>query len=237
MRLFHLLFVLITANLICRCTDMFKYFRESPGPRDNKNRLYLFHISSSRSLFHFISAGFYPNTYAQPTVAPYNAGFHAAKGYATPMYTGNFYNNYAHPVNAQYWTGHSLPAGYQKYPQSYGYSQYGQPNYYGYQSWNYPQQYGYMGVHPAYSGQYLHYPNFNANYWTGHHQMYPIHGVPVYPQQYPYGHYGMQYPYYHGPFYPRPRGFLDGIARSKVAKGLLGALVVGVVAKKIARGK
>ena len=150
------------------------------------------------------------------------------------MYTGNFFNNYAHPVNAQYWTGHNLPVGYQQYPQQYGYQQYGyQPGGYGYQSWNYPSQYNYWGVHPAYSIQYAHYPNFNANYWTGHHGMY----APVYPHQMPYyGH--PQYPYYQQPYYyGRRRSFMGDFARSGLAKGLLGALVVGVVAGKVARGK
>ena len=30
-----------SANLICRGTDISKYFRESPGLQDNKSRLYL----------------------------------------------------------------------------------------------------------------------------------------------------------------------------------------------------
>ena len=180
---------------------------------------------------HYFTAAF-PNTYA-----PVSNGFHAAKGYASPMYTGNQYYNYAHPVNAQYWMGHSLPAGYQQYPQPYGYQQGGYVQYgqYG-QSWNYPQQYGYWGVHPAYSGQYVHYPTFNANYWTGHHQMYPVHGVPAYPYHMPYGH--APYPYYRQPYYyGRRRGFLGDFARSNLAKGLLGALVVGAIAGKVARGK
>ena len=191
----------------------------------------------------FISAGVFPNTYSQPAVLPHNTGFHAAKGYGSPLYGGNMYYNYAHPVNAQYWTGHSLAAGYHQYPQAYGgYGQYGQPyysGYGGYQSWNYPQQYGNMGVHPAYSGQYMHYPNFNANYWTGHHNMYPVypmypvHGMQGYPHPVPYG----QYPYHPGYYYGRPRGFLGGLGQSKMVKGLLGALLVGAVAGKIARGK
>ena len=187
----------------------------------------------------FCPAPFYPNSYAAPV--PFhaaNTGFHAAKGYGSPQYTGNFYNNYAHPVNAQYWTGHSLPGGYQNYPQQYGYQQgvyggymqYGQPyGAAGYQSWNYPSPYNYWGVHPAYSAQYAHYPNFNANYWTGHHGMY----APVYPHHVPYyGH--AQYPYYRQPYYyGRRKPFLQ----SGLAKGLLGALAVGVIVGKVARGK
>ena len=34
-------FFLISANLICRSTDISKYFRESLGIRDNESRLYL----------------------------------------------------------------------------------------------------------------------------------------------------------------------------------------------------
>ena len=34
-------FFLNSANLICRCTDISKYFRESLGIRDNESRLYL----------------------------------------------------------------------------------------------------------------------------------------------------------------------------------------------------
>ena len=41
MWLFELLFFLRSANLICRDTDISKYFRESLGLRDNENRLYL----------------------------------------------------------------------------------------------------------------------------------------------------------------------------------------------------
>ena len=33
-------FFLKSANLICRCTDILKYFRESLGIRDNESRLY-----------------------------------------------------------------------------------------------------------------------------------------------------------------------------------------------------
>ena len=41
MWLFELFFFLKSANLICRDTDISKYFRESLGLRDNESRLYL----------------------------------------------------------------------------------------------------------------------------------------------------------------------------------------------------
>ena len=40
MWLFDLSFFLNSANLICRDTDISKYFRESLGLRDNESRLY-----------------------------------------------------------------------------------------------------------------------------------------------------------------------------------------------------
>ena len=40
MWLFELFFFLKSANLICRDTDISKYFRESLGLRDNESRLY-----------------------------------------------------------------------------------------------------------------------------------------------------------------------------------------------------
>ena len=40
MWLFDLSFFLNSANLICRDTDIWKYFRESLGLRDNESRLY-----------------------------------------------------------------------------------------------------------------------------------------------------------------------------------------------------
>ena len=42
MWLFDLSFFLNSSNLICRDTDISKYFRESLGFRDNESRLYLF---------------------------------------------------------------------------------------------------------------------------------------------------------------------------------------------------
>ena len=41
MWLFELFFFLKSANLICRDTDISKYFRGSPGLRDNESRLYI----------------------------------------------------------------------------------------------------------------------------------------------------------------------------------------------------
>ena len=41
MWLFDLSFLLNSANLICRDTDISKYFRESLGLRDNESQLYL----------------------------------------------------------------------------------------------------------------------------------------------------------------------------------------------------
>ena len=50
-------FFLKSGNLICRSTDISKYFRESLGIRDNKSRLYLFicvkpKIHQSKRAFH-----------------------------------------------------------------------------------------------------------------------------------------------------------------------------------------
>ena len=43
------LFLLSSANLICRNTDISKYFRKSLGLRDNENRLYL--VKESRYVY------------------------------------------------------------------------------------------------------------------------------------------------------------------------------------------
>ena len=37
-------FFLYSANLICLCTDILKYFRKSLGLRDNKSRMYIFTV-------------------------------------------------------------------------------------------------------------------------------------------------------------------------------------------------
>ena len=37
----RIIFLLNSANLICRGTDISKYFRESLGIRDNESRLYI----------------------------------------------------------------------------------------------------------------------------------------------------------------------------------------------------
>ena len=46
MWLFDLSFFLNSANLICRDTDISKYFRESLGLRDNESRLYIDEVTS-----------------------------------------------------------------------------------------------------------------------------------------------------------------------------------------------
>ena len=48
MPLLDLFSFLSFANLICRGTDVSKYFRESIGPRDNETRLYEFHCEVSQ---------------------------------------------------------------------------------------------------------------------------------------------------------------------------------------------
>ena len=49
--LFDLSFLLNSANLICRETDIAKYFSESLGPRDNESRLYIGLIPPSFDAF------------------------------------------------------------------------------------------------------------------------------------------------------------------------------------------
>ena len=46
MWLFDLSFFLNSANLICRDTDISKYFRESLGLRDNESRLHIDEVTS-----------------------------------------------------------------------------------------------------------------------------------------------------------------------------------------------
>ena len=54
MWLFDLSFFLNSANLICRDTDISKYFRESLGLRDNESRLYMYgHVSHLEANYFF----------------------------------------------------------------------------------------------------------------------------------------------------------------------------------------
>ncbi|XP_053375727.1 histidine-rich glycoprotein-like [Mercenaria mercenaria] len=199
-------------------------------------------FKQTHSNYYYPSAGF--NNFPHP----------AAKGYF-PVSAVNSYN---YPLNGQYWTGQ--PYHYTKYPQ---YPQYqnqlywNHPGHYQY----HPQQYGF--AHPAtgYNNHYRQYPSFDAQYWMGHnyypshiasaymhpapiHPMY-MHQGPIYHQpSYYQGHHVMyngHYPYHavQYPAYPYyvdhyDRGFFGGTG-GELAKGLLGALLVGTVAGTVAR--
>ena len=153
------------------------------------------------------------------------------------------------PVNGQYWTGHPAPYyNQQQYQMPYGSQgqywggQYMQP-YYGYDQYGYGYNHPQMGYN-NYNGQY---PHFDANYWSGNlyqHNPMNIHQTPYHYQQAMYypGHHGMYQPMYGHhpglPYYRKPfgRGFLGGTG-GDVAKGLLGAVLVGVIAGKVVKGK
>ena len=179
------------------------------------------------------------NTYAPVNPGLYDVGT-ISKGYSdrpTPGVLGSYINQ---PVHGDYWSGHAPQ--YQEYPSSYPYNY----NQYAYQQQYYPQQFGYQ--HTGYNAYDDQYPAFNPRYWAGGPvmQQYPVPVYqmgPMYQPRY-YHHYnGMPYhPYYHHPAaYHNPayrqqnKGFLGGTGRG-LAKGLLGAALVGVIAGKVARG-
>lgn len=168
----------------------------------------------------------------------------AAKGFY-PVSAVNTYNKY--PLNGQYWTGQ--PLSFIKYPQ---YPQYQQV-------FNYPASYKFFPQQiyhkTGFNNHYGQYPIFDANYWMGN-NFYPLqkpmyinpmapvymHPVPMYhnPMYYqgqnvmyynhPYN--AVPYPVYHGNYHDR--GFLGGTG-GELAKGLLGALLVGAVVGTVAR--
>lgn len=166
---------------------------------------------------------------------PAAKGFHSTSGW-------NGYSSY--PINTQYWTGHQyIP--HQQYPYNqYAYNNWLHPAHNGY----YPQQYGFVHQQNGY------YPNFNAGYWVGNGGYHPASMNTVYmphPAAYmPHPVYHAPQPLYyhtvfyngrwvHQPVYAHPRhfdrGFLGGTG-GELAKGLLGALLVGTIAGKVARG-
>ncbi|KAL4225393.1 hypothetical protein ACF0H5_016082 [Mactra antiquata] len=171
----------------------------------------------------------------------------AAKGY----YTATGWNGYSsYPLNTQYWTGN--PAQYIPYHQ-YSYNSYPYEQYPG-QYVHYPQPYGYVQHQTGYNQYYGKYPNFNAGYWMGQ-AYHPAHLQPIY-MQHPavymphppvYHQPPMYYQpvFYNGhwvsqPIYAHPgkyhdRGFLGGTGGDLVT-GLLGAVLVGTIAGKVARG-
>ena len=169
--------------------------------------------------------------------------FPSNKGYF-PAQAGGLDYYYTQPVNAQYWTGppathihapHYKQPLYQPYPNQFG-------------LWNQPQ----TGLYPWNAVQY---PTFDANYWTGAH-FNPNYYGPVYPQPHPVYQHPVYHPqtvyhpaYYQRAMYPghylyhpapfgsdpyKQRGFFGGTGQG-LAKGLLGALLVGVVAGAVAR--
>lgn len=158
-----------------------------------------------------------------PQVAPVMGP--AVRGYSNVADSQD--NYYTAPVHAQYWTGSPYQGPYQQYPQQINGGYYPQP-------------------YPAVN------PGFDAQYWTGHYIPYPAqqyYGPQPYPsrysqyqQTYPYGtgagyyagrpaHPGMYYPH-HAPLPMKPYNKGKG----SIAKTLLGAAVVGVVAGAVARG-
>jgi hypothetical protein len=200
-------------------------------------------------LYHFLNfllTAAYPNTYHPGSIHGTNS---ATKGYANMPFATN-------PVHGQYWNGFS-----QTYPQ-YNAQQYGDYQT-GYGAYNtgypqngayYPQPY-YQQPYAQYGQNYYgQYPGFDAQYWSGQYypQQMPLYqhqvpvyhpGVPMYPvyhgQQNYYGHSGY-YPnqQFHGgyPYHKKRigKGFLGGTGHS-MAKTLLGAAVVGVVAGTVAK--
>ena len=67
MWLFHLLFFLTSANLICQGTDISKCFRESLGLRDNESRLHFHGPKDART----IEIRLYPENNSDQSVSSY----------------------------------------------------------------------------------------------------------------------------------------------------------------------
>lgn len=181
----------------------------------------------------------YGNTHAYSPVS--SNAFPFVKGFIPALSMGTYYSQ---PVNTMYWTGQ--PTQLVNYPQQYPYSS--QYSYSQYPSPYYKPQYGYSQKQSGYDYYYGNYPSFDASYWTGAvyqpaviAQQVPVYHVPVY--RYPVN----QMVYYQHPIQPLhppviypaypyyEKGFFGGTG-GQLAKGLLGALMIGVIAGKVARG-